>query len=38
MIRFTIPYPATKAGKSAFCRRFGLNAYYEGKHWGQRRK
>lgn len=38
MIRFTIPYPASRAGKSAFCRRFGLNAYYEGKHWGQRKK
>lgn len=32
MIRFAIPYPPTKAGKSAFCRRFGLNAYYAGKN------
>lgn len=38
MICFTIPYPATKAGKTAFCRRFGLNAYYAGKHWTQRKK
>lgn len=38
MIAFTIPYPATKAGKTAFCRRFGLNAYYAGKHWAQRKK
>lgn len=35
---FTIPYPQTKKGKSAFCRRFGLNAYYAGKHWAQRKK
>ena len=38
MIRFTIPYPPTKKGKSAFCRRFGLNAYYSGKHWAARKK
>ena len=37
MIRFTIPYPPTKKGKSAFCKRFGLNAYYAGKHWTQRK-
>ena len=37
-IRFDIPYPPTKRGKSAFCRRFGLNAYYSGKHWAQRKK
>jgi len=38
MIQFTIPYPPTKAGKSEFCKRFSLNAYYSGKHWAQRRK
>lgn len=38
MIQFTIPYPPTKKGKAAFCRRFGLNAYYAGKHWAQRKK
>ena len=38
MIVFDIPYPPTKKGKSAFCRRFGLNAYYSGKHWAQRKK
>lgn len=38
MIRFTIPYPPTKKGKSAFCKRFGLNAYYAGKHWAQRKR
>lgn len=38
MIRFTIPYPPTKKGKAAFCKRFGLNAYYAGKHWTQRKR
>lgn len=38
MIRFTIPYPPTKKGKSAFCKRFGLNAYYAGKHWSARKR
>lgn len=37
MIRFTIPYPPTKKGKASFCKRFGLNAYYAGKHWTQRK-
>ena len=37
-IRFTIPYPPTKAGKTAWNRRFGLNAYYAGKHPQVRRK
>ena len=38
MIRFTIPYPPTKKGKSVFCKRFGLNAYYAGKHWSARKR
>lgn len=38
MISFTIPYPPTKKGKSAFCKRFGLNAYYAGKHWSKRQE
>lgn len=38
MISFAIPYPAGKTAKSAFCRKFGLNAYYAGKHWAQRKK
>lgn len=38
MIVFEIPYPPTKQGKSAWNRRFGLNAYYTGKHWAQRKK
>lgn len=33
-----IPYPNTKKGKSAFCSRYGLNAYYAGKHWATRKK
>lgn len=36
MISFTIPYPPTKKGKAAFCKRFGLNAYYGKKQWGER--
>lgn len=38
MLIFTIPYPATKRGKAEWNRRFGLNAYYAGKHWAQRKK
>lgn len=36
MIRFTIPYPPTKKGKSDFCRRYSLNAYWGGKYWAKR--
>ncbi|MDU7339310.1 MAG: hypothetical protein E7L17_14500 [Clostridium sp.] len=35
---FTIPYPHSKSGKSAFCKRFGFNAVYAGKHWSKRRE
>ena len=35
---FKIPYPSHKAGKAAWNKRFGLNAYYAGKHWSQRRE
>lgn len=38
MLSFTIPYPTGKRAKQAFTRRFGLNAYYAGKHWAQRGK
>ena len=38
MISFVIPYPPTKKGKSVFCKRFGLNAYYTGKHWSVRKR
>lgn len=33
---FTIPYPVTKAGKSDFCRKYGMNALYSGGHWSKR--
>lgn len=32
---FTIDYPKNKA---SWCKRFGLNAYYSGKHWATRKK
>ena len=38
MTAFTIPYPAGRRAKAAFCRRYGLNAYYAGKHWAERRR
>lgn len=31
-MKFEIPYPPTKKGKSAWNKRFGMNAYYAGKH------
>lgn len=37
-IAFEIPYPPTKKGKAAWNKRFGLNAYYSGKHFAQRKK
>lgn len=37
-MRFEIPYPPTKAGKAAFNKRFGLNAYYSGKPWAARKR
>lgn len=37
-MRFEISYPPTKKGKAAWNKRFGLNAYYSGKHWSQRKK
>lgn len=36
MISFEIKYPDGKKEKQAFCRRYGLNAYYSGKHWAAR--
>ncbi len=36
MIRFTIPYPKKKQ-MAAFCREYGLNAIYSGKHWSRRK-
>ena len=37
-MRFEINYPPTKRAKAAWNKRFGLNAYYSGKHWSQRKK
>jgi len=37
-MKFTIPYPPTKAGRTAWNKRYGLNAYYSGKHWQARKK
>lgn len=38
MIIFTIDYPSSKKEKSEWNRRYGLNAYYAGKHYYQRKK
>lgn len=38
VVAFEIPYPATAKGKAAWNRRFGLNAYYAGKCWQQRKR
>ena len=35
---FTIPYPPTKAGRAAWARQYGLNAYYSGKPWPVRKR
>ena len=37
-VMFKIDYPPSKAGKTAWNRRYGLNAYYAGKHWAVRKK
>lgn len=38
MIRFEIQYPQGKKGKSSWNRRFGLNTYYAGKSWPERKR
>lgn len=38
MIRFEIQYFQGKKGKSSWNRRFGLNAYYAGKSWPERKR
>ena len=38
MIKFIIPYPKNKKGKSDWCKKYGLNAIYAGKHWAKRKK
>lgn len=37
-VKFTIPYPATKNGRKFWAAEYGLNAYYSGKHWSQRKQ
>lgn len=36
-IEFTMPYPANQKARSVFCKRYGLNGIYAGKHWSQRK-
>lgn len=38
MTEFTIQYPPTQRGKAAWNKRYGLNAYYAGKCWQQRKR
>lgn len=38
MIRFEIQYPQGKKDKISWNRRFGLNAYYAGKSWPERKR
>ena len=35
---FRIPYPKTAAQRKQWTRRYGMNAYYAGKHWAQRKQ
>lgn len=32
MIRFTIPYPTTKKGRTDWHKKYGLNSFYSGKN------
>lgn len=38
MIRFTIPYPSTRAGMAEWSKRYSLNAYWSGKHYTARNR
>lgn len=35
---FKISYPKKTAGKKQWAKRFGMNAYYAGKHWSERKE
>ena len=35
---FRIYYPQTAAGKKQWAKLYGMNAYYAGKHWAQRKQ
>ena len=37
-VKFTIDYPPTKKGRGFWAKEYGLNAYYSGKHWAQRKQ
>ena len=36
-IKFIISYPKTKKGRAEWSKKYGLNAYWAGKHWAQRK-
>lgn len=36
-MKFIIPYPPTKAGRSQWAKEYGLNAFYAGMHWAKRK-
>lgn len=36
--KFRIPYPKSKAERSNWSKYYGMNAYYAGKHWSQRKR
>lgn len=36
--KFKIPYPPSKAGQKQWSKEYGMNAYYAGKHWSQRKR
>ena len=36
-VSLMIPYPSEKKAKSAFCKEYGLNSIYAGKHWTKRK-
>ena len=35
---FRIPYPRTAEGRKLWAKEYGLNAYWAGKHWSQRKQ
>ena len=36
--RLEIEYPQSKANKAKFCKEYGTNSIYAGKHWSKRAK
>lgn len=36
--KFGIPYPTYASEKKRWCKEYGLNAYYAGKHWAVRKR